>query len=317
MDNAKSMEDFIRFFTTGKAKNRGTRNGTVDQAPMGWSTILISAANVSMVEKLMSRGSAVPMSARVLEVTMNFPKDAPLDLTRSLEGVFIANRGLAGRHYMSYLVNPEVRQHVEAIQRKMIINYTQALGGRNENRYLVWLMACIGTAGLVVNKLGLVNCDMKHIMAHLLDLVQTRKRAFTAKSCTDVLVSFFSEYADTCLVMSGPSDYKKPPMVDKAPRGPVYMRLEQSIGRLFMLPDPFRDFCMKAGYSFLTVAKELEDKGILIRRNRTFNLTASANMAPVKGTCWEVDAAHPALGETNVREVKSEEATPRAVQQLT
>lgn len=306
MDNPKSMEDFVRFFTTGKSKNRGTRSGTVDQAPMGWSTILISAANVSMVEKLMSRGSAVPMSARVLEVPMVYPADAPKDLTRRLEDSFIANRGIAGRQFMSYLVNPQVRQHVQDIQQKMIINYTQALGGNTADRYLIWLMACIGTAGIIVNKLGLVNCDMKHIMAHLLELVKERRRSFTTRTCTDILVGFFSEFADTCVVLSGPASVKRPPAVLKEPRGAIYMRLEQSTGRLFMLPDPFRDYCSKYGYSFLTVARELENKGVVLNRNRMFNLTGSTNLAPVKGTCWEVDAGHPALGVDQPREVISE-----------
>lgn len=298
MTNGKVAEDFVRFFTTGKGKSRGTRSGIVDMAPQGWETILISGSNISLLELLNTRGSAEPMSNRVFEVTMTLPQGMKEDMGRDLDEKLMENRGHAGRCYAAYIVNPAVREQIKHTISLMLNNFRGVLDADGTDRYLVRILACVGTACLLVNRSGILNFDPQPLLKWAVERAKENKRNKTVftQDAVDILMRYISEHSEGCLRMSGPYIHNKPGIIMKEPRRELVMRIEDSPARLFISTDNFRRWAQENGYAISAVGKDLEDLKVIVDRNRMTQLAAGSQLPPVRTLCWEINLGHPRIG---------------------
>ena len=308
-------QDFVSDFTIGLGKSRGTKSGVVTQAPEGWETILIFASNYSLMEHLSGTPSSEPMANRVFELDVVLPENITGDEGRSLSGDLHANRGWAGYKYLSYIVQPKVKEYINAAIAQAVHNYTKLLGASPADRYNVYIMACCAVAATLVNKMGILTFNTEALMKWALSKGTEAKvsRQEFHQDEVATLMRFIRENSDACVYASGPHNGFSACTIYQEPRKAVMMRNELHSHRLYVSNQAVRTWCGKTGASYISTVAMLEKLHIVLNRHRLTQLTAGSNLPPVKTPCWEIDTTHPMVGEATVRLVQEQKAVIKTI----
>lgn len=291
----KLFEDYVRAFTTGKGKSRGTRTGLVTSAPEGWETILIAGSNGSMIENLSGSSSSEPMNNRVFEIDITIPASCTWDYGRGISGEFMDNRGYAGRAFIKYIVRAEVKAWISEALKQAMANFGTVLNAETTDRYTVRVLACAGVAAKLLNKLGILTFDETKLMAWAMQkaIEATATRREFSQDALTVLMRFLREHSDNCLFTGGPFIRTKPPIIFREPRREINMRLEDSTNRLYVSSDALRRWCQLNNCPYTPIIKDLEEQQIVLNRGRMTQLSAGSSIPPVRCLCWEIDLTHP------------------------
>ena len=294
------IRELVMVFTGGRDKMRSDSAGNIIHAAASWQTMLISAANKSLVELIMSTGESEAPAFRVLE----FPVESAGQLTISEAARYKKqleeNAGHAGDAFVRYLVRPEVLAWAKAHMSSLADEIFKQGGFRKEHRYWVRALAAAGTAAVIVQKLNLISFEPKRVMAWAIQHFAKKVQAQHDRgSLLPMLGRFLNDFLGETLVMPGPSQGRKAmPAIGDRPKYRITVRSEIEGASIYITDFVFRDWMAKNGGGYAEIMSEMQEKGILRSARRSVTLTAGTELRGGQVIVFEIDGDHPALTGT-------------------
>lgn len=286
---------FLKSFTTGRDRNRGTRDGSVDHKKARWCTILITAANGSILDLLTESNGDMAQAARVFEITLpKIEKDRFVKGGR-LEDILKANRAVVGRTYSEYLLIPGVMGWAEETIHKLFDHYHKVTGASVDHRFLLRLMAANATGGLLAKRAGLIELNPQRAIEWAVERVKERVNERFVFDAPRVLKNILNENIVDCLIVSDAYRPRTPVQVRKPATRALRIRYEIASQRLYISCDAIKKWIVATGRPYTSIVKDLEDQGILIHRGRLKSLGAGTDNMSVQVPCWEINMSHPMM----------------------
>lgn len=248
------------------------------------------------------------------DVTRRYVMEIPLpdsDHARDAEltATYHNNFGYAGDAYVRYLAanTSYFRQAVQSYA----LAVRQKLGDRQDERLLLNLIACVGMAARITEKLGLLHVTSERMVqtgARLLDIM--RAQDYQAAHLPETLLEdYLMDKLDAILVMRGGAKASKRDEVQYDGVAPTEIRYETLTRKLFVSRERFHDWCKGRYQSGHATVLALLKHGVARKRETIRSLRSSHPHMELRPNprigCFEVDPDHPLINSA-VRRLERE-----------
>jgi hypothetical protein len=298
------VKKFVMMFTDGRDRMRGTQEGKIRHVLATWNTVLLSASNNSLLELLPIDGTDAA-GFRVLELPCNLAELGTGEGDR-LKRILDENAGWAADRYVTYLVAPGVQDWCKQAIEQWMKDIWAKTKLSNAHRFRVRLVAAMAVAGLICNKLEILEFSTQRIVDYLLGELVRDSNAGTVSKLTPVdraaqaFGEFLNEHQGEILVVAGPYRPKQPPVhAIVQPDRRISMRCERDTKRLYVSAHRFQAWCIDHGLSHRGVIEVLTEQRVVIgQKGKT--LTAGTVLPGAQVPSIEINLAHPLMGELAV-----------------
>ncbi len=279
------ISDLVYAITQGRQRNRMAGGANVERIRgEPWALIAISSGNASFYDKLdVLKSDNRAEKSRVLEIRMatHVRAGTKANMSEFERKVKRECYGFAGDEFIKYVVNNKesVLDLILGVQARL----DDAAGLVGPDRFISSGLSCSLAAGLLANKLGLLNYDMKHLFNYTVALLGTRRGELDAAAlpAPDLLSAYLAENTDKILridsVRRGGGDASLV-VPDAAAHGSLVARYEPDVKMLYLMPKPFRAWCAKQQLSYDALLAELCN---------TYKLQRNVKRLVTKGTPME------------------------------
>lgn len=304
----EKIREFVLMFTNGRDKMRGTQDGGLRHNKASWQTILMLASNNSIVDILSTGTGSDAPAFRVMEFQTEIPKGIAQkgdEMKRTLHD----NSGLAGDAYLRLLTQPAVLSFIIEALPKWTEQVWKKTNLNNEHRFWVRTIASVMAAGVVVNKLGILDFSTDRIVDWAMENVggmRATAAASKADPC-DVFARFLAENMTSTLVVATAWKPKTElrPLIE--PRRELQVRYEKDTKRVYVNEYFLRKWLAENNVNIREFLRRMKELNVLLKDGRRITLGAGTDYASGQSTCFEIDGANP-LVRGGVRIV--EDATP-------
>lgn len=249
--------DLAYSLSAGRQRNRMSSGSNAERHRGDpWHLSSVSSGNASVMD-MIEAAKADPDAERerVFEVSIKdyiYPhskEDSDAFQNAIAKDVY----GVAAEPYLQWLVNnvDEAREFFLTTQQRL----DAAAGLISKNRMVSAGFAAHLAGGMIAKKLGLIDFDMKRVFNLVVKLIRERSAYLDAnkKQPIDYLVQYISENYNNILRINGAQDLRvKNDKVadtfvipDATPRGELVARYETDTKKLFIVPKPFKVWCVK------------------------------------------------------------------------
>jgi len=304
----EKIREFVLMFTNGRDKMRGTQDGGLRHNKASWQTILVLASNNSIVDILSTGAGSDAPAFRVMEFQTEIPKGIA-QKGDEMKRLLRDNSGLAGDAYLRLLTQPAVLSFIIEALPKWTEQVWKKTNLNNEHRFWVRTIASVMAAGVVVNKLGILDFSTDRIVDWAMENVggmRATAAASKADPC-DVFARFLAESMTSTLVVASAWKPKVElrPLIE--PRRELQVRYEKDTKRVYVNEYFMRKWLVENNVSIREFLRRMKELNVLLKDGRRITLGAGTDYASGQSTCFEIDGANP-LVRGGVRIV--EEATP-------
>lgn len=304
----EKIREFVLMFTNGRDKMRGTQDGGLRHNKASWQTILMLASNNSIVDILSTGAGSEAPAFRVMEFQTEIPKGIA-QKGDEMKRLLRDNSGLAGDAYLRLLTQPAVLTFIIEALPKWTEQVWKKTNLNNEHRFWVRTIASVMAAGVVVNKLGILDFSTDRIVDWAMENVggmRATAAASKADPC-DVFARFLAESMTSTLVVASAWKPKVElrPLIE--PRRELQVRYEKDTKRVYVNEYFLRKWLVENNVSIREFLRRMKELNVLLKDGRRITLGAGTDYASGQSTCFEIDGANP-LVRGGVRIV--EEATP-------
>ena len=296
-DDIKGEKTFEQFASTiyqitqGKEKSRLSQAAELREV-QNWNCLAVVAANDSLIEitKRYGKGSDAG-AARIFEIRL----EARPAMTQQATffDACTTNYGRAGEVYAAWLAaNPDkARKLVEQLSDHLHTD----LHVESEERFWVAAVAVMVAGAQIAKMLGLVDFDVKGLMAFLkqrfLELrggkTETMAEAGPERQIADLI---YDHQPTTLLIDAIPRFNKGKPMVLRAPKnGEVDIMLVRDDGLLRLRKAKLHDWCKSRGFSPDTLRTRLEQMTCIKEKNVDPMAGTEPYSQGSRTACYDVD----------------------------
>ena len=265
----KELSAIAYQMTSGR--QRGRMQGSVNaERTRGrvWSTLFCSTGNSSAVEKI--SGLKIMPKAEAQRI-MEYKVDRcpmPKELTDAMNKRLVNNYGHAGSIYADYLIKnvDKIKEDLEKVRKKV----DAKLKLTNQNRFWSAHIACTITGGLIAKQLGLIKFDMKKLFDWTEDLVAFNRGMETSmdSSIEDTLNDYINEHWGNILMIKSTDDLRKDNgngldqlvVPEASPRMKLVARYETDLKRIYLVPKPLKEWCIKHQVNYGSFREDLVKK---------------------------------------------------------
>ena len=291
----------VVMFTEGRDRMRGMVDGTIRHTKANWQTIMLSAANNSLIDQLQGDGVDAP-AFRVLEMSSTL--STRIDKTKGdrLKRILNDNAGHAGDAYLRYLLHPPVLEFARTSLEKWTQEIWDVTRLDSAHRFRVRAVGAIAVAAALVNKLELLHFQTDRIVEWLVKELGAGKNVGTVsasmpvENATNALGEFINEHYGEMLVVRHewrPRKERQLPLVK--PHHKLTIRYEIEPQRVFISESVFREWAIKKQMSPRTIIETLEKSLVVTNRKRGVTLSAGTDIPGAQVQCIEINAAHPTM----------------------
>jgi Domain of unknown function (DUF927) len=288
----EAIRAFVINFTNGRDKMRSTRAGEIRHTASTWQTLLISAANTSLVDALSLQNDPEAASMRIMEFPLELPEGLRHVQGDRLRKLLRGNSGHAGRVYIEYVVRhlPEIKALLERVTEQT----WKRTGLEAKYRFWIRTIAAIGVAGAIVRKIGLIEFSIDRIMEWLFEQIKERHQV-SSPWAVNALAEFLNQHRDAMLAVPRPyaPGEKVRPLLE--PRQRLAIRYEMTPSRYLIACTTLREWLIKQDRSYQELVKSLETSGIVTRRRIQVTLGAGTDVPGGQVWCVEVNGSHELL----------------------
>jgi hypothetical protein len=186
----------------------------------------------------------------------------------------------------------------------LVDHYIEVTGAQTSHRYMIRQVAAVAVAGQICKHLGLMEFSNPRIIDWAIESVKDRVKNTPQFEPWQTLVKLIDEHAvSSCVIVNRPFHPRVQSELVRLPRFDTHMRYEIEGKKLYIAADWIRLKLNEMNQPSLMVMKDLEDKGILLQRNRRTSLNAGLDLPGGKVPCWEIDMTHQLLSEVYIKEV--------------
>jgi hypothetical protein len=281
----KEASDFLYQLTGKKQRNRMGAVGNVERfRGEGWKLNVTSTGNSSLLSRvLMYKAMPKAESVRVIETPVQAYKFDSKSETDEFNYQLEEHYGHACIPYMQFVIKnlDECRNLFKVMQQRV-----DAAADLSQPHRFWSAQAASALAGLTIAKrLGLINYDLKEIFKWIVGQILINKENLTAASGDpeDLLTQYLAENYNNVLRIKSTDDSRGKAAADEyivpdsAPRLQLVARYEYDIKRLYLLPKPFKEWCMHQQLHYADVVDGLK-KGVAQARMRKVRLGKGTRM---------------------------------------
>jgi hypothetical protein len=281
----KEASDFLYQLTGKKQRNRMGAVGNVERfRGEGWKLNVTSTGNSSLLSRvLMYKAMPKAESVRVIETPVQAYKFDSKSETDEFNYQLEEHYGHACIPYMQFVIKnlDECRNLFKVMQQRV-----DAAADLSQPHRFWSAQAASALAGLTIAKrLGLINYDLKEIFKWIVGQILINKENLTAASGDpeDLLTQYLAENYNNVLRIKSTDDSRGKAAADEyivpdsAPRLQLVARYEYDIKRLYLLPKPFKEWCMHQQLHYADVVDGLK-KGAAQARMRKVRLGKGTRM---------------------------------------
>ncbi len=285
----EETKDYVLLGTLGRDKQRGKADGGLRSDNLPWSTIHVSAANISLVDTLQHDGSETAQAARVFEFSPRLPAGLKTSDGDVLLQTLRDNRGTAGRVFIQHILDryDEVKKSVQVRMR----HYEGVLNAGPESRFVIRLFACLDVAADLARDAGVLRVDRDVTMVWAI-AQQTGAAARLAVDSHQDPAAVVSEMMNDLLPGTLVMD-----IMPKLPHGALVARHDSANGEYLVAKTAVRKWMQEKHYPVTEMEKRLHATGIItdVRNRRT--LGKGTKLAGGTTWCWRIDTNHSAIAE--------------------
>lgn len=297
----KELSDFGYSVPSGHQRNRMSAKGNVERyRGEAWKTIVGTTGNTDMVERISSYKAMPKAEAqRILSYRAPIIAFATKEETDLFSAALKENYGHAGVVYIQYLLNheEEIVSTLQEVQRKIDL----AAGLKAENRFWSSQVACVVTGLMFAKRAGLVNFDIKALVNWVITELLAKALESSENmrgSVEDVLTDYIAENYNNMLRIDSNQDVRrdangieKASLPEASPRGMLVMRYEYDVKKLYILPKPFKDWCVKHQINYSGVIESLKEGRTTAQKTKVrLGKGTHVNLPPTD--VWILDCTH-------------------------
>lgn len=297
------IKRMVVMFTEGRDRMRGMTDGTIRHTKGTWQTIMLSAANQSLLDQLQGEGVDAP-AFRVLELSSTLPPSIDKTKGDRLKRIMNENAGHAGDAYLRYITRPEVLPWVkEALEQwtQEIWDYSKL---DSAHRFRVRAVGAMAVAAAIVKQLDILHFNTDRILEWLTKGLSSNLNIGTVSGSVNTVVenaaavfgSFINAHLGETLIVPDrfkPRTQKMVPL--RVPANRLSIRYEIATNRVFVAEGVFRDWAIKQGMSPRHVLEQLEKTQVIIAKKRLVTLSAGTTIPGAQVPCIEVNGSHPIM----------------------
>ena len=259
----RDISSFAYFVIGGQQKNRMSNTGQNAERWRGdeWNMIVGTTANISLVEKISNfRKSPQGENARIMEVQVEkkFHKTEDVHETLELNRLLEQNYGWAGDVVMQEaLKQPDLyKKEAEDMMEALV----KAAKLKPEHR--VWtatFAAALGATKFAKEQCDLVQFDIAALFKWCVKQLKEMKEMANelGLDANRIIDEFYHEHAGQILRIRSTDTTKNggDTMVlpDNKPVNAMVARHEYDVNKLYMLPKPFKEWCIRNNYNYRNV----------------------------------------------------------------
>lgn len=261
----RATSDLLLGVTQGRTKRRLDSNMRERVDNLSWQLMVLSSGNFSLIDRINTAKEDVAAEiSRTLEFRLPKPTLSVHEGEYLIKKPIRENYGVAGAEWLRNLVRIPQTQIQEMIDRTTE-TFSTTLEATSEERF--WITGCsvIYVAGVLANKMGLVEWDMQAVFDKLCDIVKlNRHNKDTYEfSATDVIASFLAENTrNTVVTDKGTTEGTV--MVRLFPQGALNVRYEQDTGMVYIRTTALKEYLAKRGVGVNAVRDALQQRGLLV-----------------------------------------------------
>lgn len=261
----RATSDLLLGVTQGRTKRRLDSNMRERVDNLSWQLMVLSSGNFSLIDRINTAKEDVAAEiSRTLEFRLPKPTLSVHEGEYLIKKPIRENYGVAGAEWLRNLVRIPQTQVQEMIDRTTE-TFSTTLEATSEERF--WITGCsvIYVAGVLANKMGLVEWDMQAVFDKLCDIVKlNRHNKDTYEfSATDVIASFLAENTrNTVVTDKGATEGTV--MVRLFPQGALNVRYEQDTGMVYIRTTALKEYLAKRGVGVNAVRDALQQRGLLV-----------------------------------------------------
>lgn len=288
---AEETKDYVLLGTLGRDKQRGKVDGGLRSDHLSWSTIHISASNLSLIDTVQHDGSETAQAARIFEFPLRLPAGLKTSDGDALMAVLRANRGTAGRVFIQYVVDhhDDVKQTV--IDRMK--HYEERLGAGPESRFAIRLLACVSAAAGIARDSGVVVVDAASMLdwacGHYAD-VSARLTADAAQEPSAIISDMMNDLLPGTLIVDGSG-------MPREPRMELVGRHDKRTGEWLFSKKAVRKWMQKNHYPMTEIGKAVKESGLATSLGVRLSLGKSWRTNGGTAWCWQINGNHPSIAE--------------------
>jgi hypothetical protein len=276
---AKELSDYGYMLTSGQQKNRMSTRSNVERVRgKPWKTLFGSTGNASVIERISAfKASPQAEAQRILEHRV-----ARVEFVGKLEtDRFYANLkenfGHAGIEYIQFVINNLDMCTKLAVEVQGRIDQLAKLTA--ENRF--WSALCSRTvAGAIIAKrAGLVNFDIPKLVKWVVSMLNSARMTSLGmeEGVESTLVDYLAENHNNILRIKSTEDRRTASgrkmteeiiSPESVPRIQMVGRYEYDIKRLFLLPKPLRNWCVKSQINYESLCDGLRQGRTKMQKDR-------------------------------------------------
>lgn len=261
----RATSDLLLGVTQGRTKRRLDSNMRERVDNLSWQLMVLSSGNFSLIDRINTAKEDVAAEiSRTLEFRLPKPTLSVHEGELLIKKPIRENYGVAGAEWLRNLVRIPQTQVQEMIDRTTE-TFSTTLEATSEERF--WITGCsvIYVAGVLANKMGLVEWDMQAVFDKLCEIVKlNRHNKDTYEfSATDVIASFLAENTrNTVVTDKGTTEGTV--MVRMFPQGALNVRYEQDTGMVYIRTTALKEYLAKRGVGVNAVRDALQQRGLLV-----------------------------------------------------
>lgn len=297
--NPDDTKHYILQGTLGRDKQRAKVEGGLRSDQLHWSTIHISAANLSVTDTVRADGAEVAQAARIFEFTLALPDGTKTTEGDDLKKQLRANTGTAGPAFVQVALDHHA--WVEKAIPARMKHYEQLMAAGPEERFILRLFACVDVAAALVRQAKLLDVDSGAIMSWAVGIQRGNANRLAVESLVDagaIVSQMINDLVPHTIVMPRAQVQGKPSMALpplREPRGELKARLEADGRKLLVDIVAVRRWMQEKNYPFTQIQKELLDLGVLQDARVRRTLAAGSGHSIGQTWCWQIDGQHTLL----------------------
>jgi hypothetical protein len=298
-DTTEREPDEVRRFVLNVPQGEGKRRMQADGTMVGrldtWATLVLMSTNADAISALMSTGKDVnPHLMRMVSVEFGLvdtgtnAKIAADQFIRAMG----QNYGHAGPIFMQTVI-----KHYEAIQRGFIKNVEKVdrlLASSNAAAERFWssTVATAYTGGQLASKLDLLDWPVEQDLQWMIGLVTKQRDSIRESSFSpqELLTTFLNTHQRSTLIISAKSSSNLDNIAQK-PFDDLLVRHELDRDVIYIARPAMMEYCATNRTSFRALEWQLEQSGIIVKRNAQKVLGADTIYSKGQTRCWLIDAA--------------------------
>jgi len=297
----RDLSDFGYAIPSGIQRNRMSAKSNVERyRGKPWKLLVGTTGNTDMVERISLYKSMPKAEAqRILSYRAPTIKFATKEETDVFTSNLKNNYGHAGIVYVQYLLNnmDKIVPTFEEVQRKIDV----AAGLKAENRFWSHQAACVVTGYIFAKRAGLIDFDIKQLVKWIVEdlLAKAKETSENMRgNIEDILTDYIAENYNNMLRIDSTQDVRrdangieKASLPEASPRGTLVMRYEYDVKKLYLLPKPFKDWCIKHQINYSGVVESLKEGSTKAAKiKQRLGKGTHVNLPPTD--VWVLDCTH-------------------------